>query len=579
MTDPRRLILAACLCVPAVALALGKSGDPAGAEPAGTEAAPPPPATVGAKAPEGTSALPVKGVEEPVFRLPELVIIGENRARIMAQKEALAGSPLQGLHEAPLLEKEESSVTALRQRELAAIAAPTRTGTGAAVKLEAGRKGWLGGALWVGQQTDHSVVGVDFDASALRGELAGPAGGRAGGFDMGTAVSGAWMGVPPRWLAWLSLGASPDLVHGAAGWREQWRNLPRNTDRPDAMRRLTRVWAAADESRGVTGGSAEQRIEIVHLRTPVESVGAVGAAHAASLHVWSHDAFSVRFVSRVEGELADACGDHLLLGGTLEAAWVPAGRWRAQLGGRAETVFGDGIFAGSLRPAGGVGWTSPLGPEVTATFAPALQVPWLSREAVASPYSVFSGRLVPVRELANLEVGARQSWWRGDEVRIAWRFAQTRDARSWAESTSSGLFAPAAVPSLRVHEFLVAGRHVPWKPLAVFAEVRARAIGTTAGGAMTNLARGEGKGGAEYTWRAFTAGVDVEVVGPRARSALATAGNLPSFWALGLGLKWRPKPRLEVRLRADNLNGADVERWAGYPEPRRFVSLGLLAAF
>src|ERR1043166_9214730 len=73
-------------------------------------AAPPPetpPATVGGKGGEPTG--PVKAGEEPVFQLPELVIVGANQARIMAQKEQLTATPLKGLHEAPLLEKEEGS--------------------------------------------------------------------------------------------------------------------------------------------------------------------------------------------------------------------------------------------------------------------------------------------------------------------------------------------------------------------------------------------------------------------------------------------------------------------------------------
>jgi hypothetical protein len=257
---------------------------------------------------------------------------------------------------------------------------------------------------------------------------------------------------------------------------------------------------------------------------------------------------------------------------------VPVGRWRAQAGARAEGVFGGGLFSASLRPVGGVAWTSPPGPEVTAVFAPSLDVPWLSRDAVESPYSVFGARLVPVRELANLEVGARQGWWRGDEVRVAWRMTQTRDARSWAEIPSLGLFAPAALPGLRVHEALVAGRWAGWKPVILRAEARARSI-AAAGGTMANLPHGEAIGRVEYPWRTLTAGLGVEIAGSRPRSVRAAAGKLPSFTTVGVSLGWRPRPQVVVRLRADNLGGAGVERWAGYPEPRRFVSLGVLAAF
>ncbi|MEK7476077.1 MAG: TonB-dependent receptor [Candidatus Coatesbacteria bacterium] len=575
MTDPRRTLLALVLCWPLAAVAAEKSG-----RPAGPEAPAPPPDTVGAKAPEATTPAPVKSVEEPVFQLPELVIIGENRARIMAQKEALAGSPLRGLHEAPLLEKEESSVTALRRREPAAITHPTRTGTGLAVKLEGGTKGWLGGGLWAGRQTDHSAVGLDLDGSTLRGEPAGPAGsgGRAGGFETGAAVSGGWTGTPPAWLSFLSLGADPDLVHAGAGWRESWRDLPWNAAKADTARRLTRVWAAGDESRAGTGWSGEQRLEIVHLRTPVRSVGAAGLAGTGSVHVWERGSLAVRFVGRAEAEFADASGDHFLAGGTLEGSWVPATRWRAQAGLRTEGVFGGRVFAGSLRPVGGVAWTSPPGPEVTAVFAPSLRAPWLSRDAVESPYSVFGARLVPMRELANLEVGARQGWWRGDEIRVAWRMTATRDARSWGLIPSLGLFAPVALPGLRVHEFLASGRWAGLKPLTLFAAASARAI-TATGGAMANLPRGEATAGAEYAWNALTAGLNVEVRAKRPRSAVASAGTLRGFAAVGVSLGWRPAARFEVRLRADNLGGADIERWAGYPEPRRLVSLGVLAAF
>jgi outer membrane receptor protein involved in Fe transport len=94
---------------------------------------------------------------------------------------------------------------------------------------------------------------------------------------------------------------------------------------------------------------------------------------------------------------------------------------------------------------------------------------------------------------------------------------------------------------------------------------------------MTNLPRGEGRGGATWTWRTLTAGANIEVVGSRPRSV--TGGTLDRFATLGLSLAWKPVRRLEIRLAGDNLNGATVERWAGYPEPKRIVTLGVVASF
>lgn len=564
MSSLIRATLAALLFFPLAARGAEKSGSPAGGE-----VTPPPPATVGGRPAEAPKP-PAKAVEEPVFRLPELVIIGENQARIMAQKESLTGSPLKGLHEAPLLEKEESSVTALRQREPALVARPTRTGTGVAVRIEGGTDGWVGGGVWAGRQTDHSTIGVDLDASTLKGEPVGT--GHAGGWQAGAAVSGGWTGDTPRWLSWLSLGADPDLVHASAGWREQWRDLP--VAGPDARRRLTRLGVSGDASRAAW--STEERLEVVHLRTPVRSVGAAGLRANGSLHVWGNGPVAVEFAGRGEGELADAAGDHLLAGGTLEASYIPADRWRYQAGIRMEGVFGGRVFAGSLRPVGGAAWTTPLGPTVTAVFSPSLEAPWVSREAGESPYSFFRARLVPERCLADLEVAGTHEVWDGSSARVAYRVTNVRDALTWGEAPGTGLFFPAALSRLRVGEFGVNGRYAGLRPFAIDAGARWRAVGAT-GGHVANLARAEGRGGLEWSWRTITARADVEVV--RSRSRGIGGGTLDPFATLGLGLSWVPKPRLEVRLRGSNLNGADVERWAGYPEPRRFVSLGAVAAF
>ncbi|MEK7765835.1 MAG: hypothetical protein AAB368_06315, partial [bacterium] len=124
-------------------------------------------------------AAPAKPVEEPVFQLPELVIVGENQARILAQKEQFSSSPLKGLREAPLLEKEENSIAALRLRAPVALSGTEREGVAGALRLEGGSPLWGGGALWLGRLRPGSALALEAEASGLRGD--GTAGGTAGG--------------------------------------------------------------------------------------------------------------------------------------------------------------------------------------------------------------------------------------------------------------------------------------------------------------------------------------------------------------------------------------------------------------
>lgn len=550
-----------------------------------------PPATVGGKG--GEPAAPVKAVEEPVFQLPELVIIGENQARIMAQKEQLTATPLKGLHEAPLLEKEEGSVMALRQREPAPGAGPFRAGPHALVKAEAGTAGWLGAAGWIGRQRETEFLGAEVSGSRLTGVPVGF--GHAGGWDAAAALQvGHVMRDGTRTVTGIErlmhFGMTPDAALARVGLDVQSRELPYFATA--ASRRMTRIGAAGDSSEQPRDTLSRGAVDYVRLESPA---GATNGLHLALTHgrpVWSRDALVVRLQGELEGEAAGRSGNHELLGASLLAGWVPGERLRGEAGVRLQGMFGGGTVAKSARPAGGLSYTLPSGPTVSARFAPGLNVPWFTREAAANPYGVFTRQLVPERELANAELSIWQGWRDGTFVRGAYRFIETRDAATWVERAGQGLWEPAQVSALRTQELSldgtmpveVLGSLLPGSRWAVTAAGRWRALGATAGPGtssvqMTNLPRAQGSIGFTAAWRTLSGDLTAEIVRWRPATAVAGPPELKPFLDLGLGVVWKPVGWGQAFARISNLAGSDVVRWAGYPEPKALARAGAMVSF
>lgn len=556
------------------------------AERTAAPAAPPseaPPATVGGKG--GEPASPIKGVEEPVFQLPELVIIGENQARIMAQKEQLTGTLLKGLHEAPLLEKEEGVVTALRQRDSVPGPAPLVTGHRAAIKLEAGTAGWIGGAGWVGTQQENSFMGGEVAASRLVGVPVGL--GHAGGMDAAGMFSMGEMTAPESRsgtgiVKWLSR-HQMDTVIMETGVAVRQRDLPYQS--ATAAETMYRLWMSTDGSDQPSGDAGSVRVAAVREDTPAGKQDGVDVAGMRWVPLWHQDAWAIRARARLEGEAAEHVGNHLLPGALVQAEWVPGEQWRGEAGVNAEGVFGGGVTARSLRPVGGLSWTTPTGPTIAARFAPSMNAPWFGRAAAENPYAAFSKGLVPERELANAELSAWEGWHDGTSVRGAFRLVETRNAATWAE-LPGGQWTPAQVPGLRTQELALdastpvatLGEMVPGSRWTVAVGGRWRTLVASAG-QVTNVPRAEGSVGLTAGWNTLSGDLTGQIVRWRPRTSVAGVPELPPFFDLGVGVVWKPVGWGQAFARVSNLAGSPVVRWAGYPEPRSLFRVGAIVSF
>ena len=530
---------------------------------------------------------PVKTVDEPTFTMPELVIIGENQARIMAQKEQLTGSPAQGLREAPLLEKEEGSVSVLRQREPPPRSAPPVPGTRGVVKLWGGHPAWLGGEALLARQSQFGVMSLGLGGSRLNWNKPGSGTGYVGGWDSRVVFHDGFMmddagklkAKMPGWLLKSFPGGYPDGASWGLGWEEKQRDLP--WIGKDARRRSSRVWLAGEGSRNDSGWVGDGLVDVARQWSSAPAGGQAGARFGggAGFLLWRDSGFNVTARVRGDAETAEVSGDHALAGATIEAAWIPAPRWRYLAGIRGEGILGDRIHTGAVWPVGGVSWTTVVGPTVTASFMPQLKVPWLTGLVTESPYSHFSSRLVPERELANFGLDVRQEWWNDSFVSGSYAFRRSRNALSWVERPGTGLYEPVALPLLDVHELTARFRYAGLEPLGLFGEACWRHVDVSPAPARAaNLPRGDGKAGADWSWRTVRVAVSVAVVRARPRSAIGTV-DLDPFADLGLTVSWKPFARVEFYARGSNLAGQDIEYWGGYPEPKRMISAGALASF
>jgi hypothetical protein len=546
------------------------------ASPAGRPVASPSPDIKKAPAVIPEQAVPVKKVDEPVFKLPELVIIGENQARIMAQKEQMAGTPLSGLHEAPLLEKEEGAVTALRSRENAPTGREYKRGLSGILRAEGGTHGFLSGAGWLGVQEGKRMRGADFYADTISGEKAGP--GRASGWNAGISLGGALVDAPKdplkpsladSFLPWLRA----DSRMFGLGWKASGRDLPYTGS---AHRTMNAGYLAAETARGSRGFRASSLVQGAWLESPAGNDRMFLLGGDLDVPVKERGPLSILSRVRLQGGTARFAGGCGLAGTGLEAAWIPGERYRFLGGFSADIASGDGVSARSLRPLLGASWTTPAGPTLSARLSGGLTVPWPGRWAVESPYSFFPRMPAPVRELASLELSAWQETWDESMLRVDVRVRELRDALSWYESPG-GLFAPAPVPQASIRELELSGRYNGWKPVAVYGAAVWREVAATAGLSIAGLANGNGRGGIEYAWREFTIASELEVGLVADRNILG--GYLPPYECLNVRGGWQARKWLEVFARCENLLGDRMERWGGYPEPRRLVSGGVTGIF
>jgi len=517
-----------------------------------------------------------KSVDEPVFRMPELVIIGENQARIMAQKERMSGSPLAGLHEAPLLEKEEGTVTALRRRESASSEWTTGRGAAGLLRLEGGTHGFLAGDGWLAFRGDRRMSTLNLGAASWRGEKAGA--GYASGWDALAEWGGAKVDKPaasakPRALDAFMPWVRADSKDYSVGWQGAGRDLPWIGS---AHRVMNRGFLVAETSRNPEGYSAAALLEGVWLKTPRGADRGFRLDDRVEFPVWTSGALSVSGRARLGGETARFAGTGGLGGSDVELSWVPDEKVRYSAGLRGDLAGGEGWSAKSLRPLAGISWTTPAGPTLAASLAGGLDVPWYCHEAVQSPYSYFTAAPVPERELANLTVSAWQSVWDDSTLRADFSVREVRRALSWAEAPGQGLYTPAAVGELSVRELALAGRYNGFVPFSLYGRAAWRDY-TTRDGLMAGLPRAGGKAGVEWAYGPFRLGAELEV--QRGRDRSVAGGLLDPFESLGLTGAWTPLSWLEVFARGDNLTGCTIERWSGYPEPKRLVSGGLLAKF
>ena len=519
---------------------------------------------------------PVKKVDEPVFKLPELVIIGENQARIMAQKEQMAGTPLSGLHEAPLLEKEEGAVTALRSREFVPTRRETTPGVSRLLRLEGGTHGFLSGAGWMGIQEGKKFREVDFFGDTIRGEKAGS--GHASGWNAGMSLGGAQVDEPrdpgkPSLADTLMPWLRADNRQFGLGWKGSGRELPYAGS---AHRTMNAGYLAAETARSSRGFLATSLVQGVWIRSPEGRDRIFLLGGDLDVPVWERGPLYVRARTRLQGEAARYADNGGLAGSSLEFSWIPGGQYRFLGGFSADIASGNGMGARSLRPIVGASWTTPAGPTLSARLSGGLTVPWPGQLAVDSPYSFFPAMPAPVRELANLELSAWEEIWDESLVRVDVRRKELRNALSWYEAPG-GMFAPAPVPQASITELELTGRYNGWKPVSVYASSAWREVSTTPGRSIAGLAHGNGKGGVEWAWRDFTVSAELEVGLVSNRDILG--GYLPPYESLGFRGGWQARKWLEVFIRGDNLLGDRIERWGGYPEPKRMVSAGVTGIF
>jgi hypothetical protein len=154
---------------------------------------------------------------------------------------------------------------------------------------------------------------------------------------------------------------------------------------------------------------------------------------------------------------------------------------------------------------------------------------------------------------------------------------ESRNAGTWLERPGQGLFQPATLAALRVQAFTVSGRLPGPGGWAFSAGATWRVVAAT-GGEVANLPRGQGGVGAAWTRGRITLGGTVDHVRGRPRGA-AGGTALEPYTDLALSAGWRPLSWATLTLKASNLLGQTIERWAGYPEPRHLVTLAALAAF
>ncbi|MEK7767188.1 MAG: hypothetical protein AAB368_13225, partial [bacterium] len=167
---------------------------------------------------------------------------------------------------------------------------------------------------------------------------------------------------------------------------------------------------------------------------------------------WAGAATALTVRPRAEAELADKAGKHARLGADAEAAWIPSERMRAFAGVAADDAFGGGLAAWSIQPRAGAAWTFEAGWTVEAAFAPGFRVPWLTAQAEAVPYAWFTAAPVPERDRVDATLAAWIQHVDGSGFRAAYRYRDTMDALTWRERLAQGLWEPATLASLRMHE-------------------------------------------------------------------------------------------------------------------------------
>ncbi len=539
-----------------------------------------------AGAPQGTKQTapptPKKSVEEPVFQLPELVIIGENQARIMAQKERLVDSPMRGLGEAPLLEKEEETIAGVRRRVPVAITERPRMGPSALARIEGGSPGFAGGAIWIGRSQESSLQSFEAYGSQLTGD--GRAGEPAGEREFGLAVGTGYLsrdgaaesGEGPAWARALAPVGLPDSGSASLGWRRVSRELPYSTGSGD-WRHVDRLFLTGESGRSRNGFSGVGQVSLTRVRWPGSDITGGWFTGTSLLPLMRSDVVALSFRPRGEAEAAEVTGNRVLLGGDIEAAVIKSEKIRFLAGISVDWAGGEGFSAGQAGVSGGLSWISPWGPSLAVSFDPGLNQPWMSGEAARVPYSSFSSLPVPERVDADLGLRVWQEHWDGSELSAEYRYRQVRDALSW-EAAPAGLWEPAALDRLKVSELTLSARVFQLKPVELAATGTWRSI-SASGGKAANLPCAEGTLEARYPWKSFAFSAGLDVVQERPGSFSNAGGDLEPFRNLRVRAAWRASRKLEVYSRADNLLGRRIERWQGYPEPERLISVGALASF
>jgi len=356
------------------------------------------------------------------------------------------------------------------------------------------------------------------------------------------------------------------------GWQEQRRDLPYQSR--GAQRSLTRLFAGSGTAASRKGWSGLGRIAWVRARAPQGSSQGAYIEGTSQVPLWHSRRLALRINPRLEGELARVTGNHVLTGATVEAAWVPSERWRYMAGLTADLLAGGGSTS-LVRPVGGVTWTTPVGPTLSASIRSALHGAWFAEQA-AVPYAFLTGPIQPERGLVEAELSVWQQTWDGSEGRLTYQFRESRNALSWRERPGEGLWQPQVLSELRIHEVQMGLSYLGMAPLRIYGEGRWRSI-RSPNGQVANLPRGEGTAGVEWTWRSLTAGLELEVVRARPRAVQGPA--LSPFEDLRLKVSYKPVRWAEVYGRGENLLGQDIERWGGYPEPKRLLTLGTIIAF